>query len=127
MDHGVFLPGNTLHQQCLRFCFAELIQQDLDFVKIHWNTHYIGQSRCDTVPRKPDELYFLPENFGASDLLQPVSPEKLDEARMKYKTTDSKKDFQEYFNHFLSLCNISTPTNWREALNLFSYLITIAL
>ena len=52
-----------------------------------------GQSRCDTVPRKPNELYFLPENFGASDLLQPVSPEKLDEARMKYKTTDSKNDF----------------------------------
>ena len=96
MDRGVFLPGNTLHQECLWFCFAELIQQDLDFVKIHWNTHYIGQSRRDTVPRKPDELYFLPENFGASDLLQPVSPE----ARMKYKTTDSMNDFQEYFNHF---------------------------
>ena len=57
-------------------------------------------ARLDSVPRKPDELYFLPENFGASDLLQPVSPEKLDEARMKYKTTDSKNDFQEYFNHF---------------------------
>lgn len=57
-------------------------------------------ARLDTVPRKPDELYFLPENFGASDLLQPVSPEKLDEARMKYKTTDSKNDLQEYFNHF---------------------------
>lgn len=57
-------------------------------------------ARLDTAPRKPDELYFLPENFGASDLLQPVSPEKLDEARMKYKTTDSKNDFQEYFNHF---------------------------
>ena len=35
-------------------------------------------ARLDTVPRKPDELYFLPENFGASDLLQPVSPEKLE-------------------------------------------------
>ena len=100
MDRGVFLPGNTLHQECLWFCSAELIQQDLDFVKIHQNTHYTGQSRCDTVPRKPDELYFLPENFGASDLLQPVSPEKLDEARMKYKKTDSKNDIQEYFNHF---------------------------
>ena len=56
-------------------------------------------ARLDTVPRKPDELYFLPENFGASDLLQLVSSEKLDEARMKCKTTDSKNDFQEYFNH----------------------------
>ena len=81
VDRGVFIPGNTLHEECLWFCFAELIQQDLDFVKIHWNTHYIRQSGHDTVPGKPDELYFLPENFGASDLLQPVSPEKLEEAK----------------------------------------------
>ena len=81
---GYFYPGNTLHEECLWFCFADLIQQDLYFVKIHWNTHYIRQSRHDTVlPGKPDELYFLPENFGVLDLLQPVSPEKLDEARMK--------------------------------------------
>ena len=50
VDPGVFLPGNTPHEECLWFCFAELIQQDLDFVKIHWNTHYIRQSRHDTVP-----------------------------------------------------------------------------
>ena len=111
MDRGVFLPGNTLHEECMWFCFAELIQQDLDFVKIHWNTHYIRQSRHDTVPGIPDELYFLPENFGASDHLQPVSPEKLDEAKMKCKETDSNNDFQEYFNHVLSLCNISKPTH----------------
>ena len=78
----------TLHKERLWFCFAELIQQDLDFVKIHWNTHYIRQSRRDAVPGKPDELYFFPEHFGASDFLQPVSPEKLEEARMKCKTTD---------------------------------------
>ena len=79
VDCGVFLTGNTLLVECLWFCFAQLIQRDLDFVKIHWNIYYIRQSRQDTVSGKPDELYFLPENFGASDLLQPVSPEKLDE------------------------------------------------
>ena len=69
----------TIHfmRSAYGFCFADLIQQDLDFVKIHWNTLYIRQSRHDTVPGKPDELYFLPENFGALDLLQPVSPESL--------------------------------------------------
>ena len=65
VDRGVFIPGNRLHEEYLWFCFAELIQQDLDFVKIHWNTHYIRQSGHDTVPGKPDELYFPPENFGA--------------------------------------------------------------
>ena len=93
VDCGVFLLGNTFHEERLWFSFSGLIQQDQDFVKIHGNTHYTCQARQDTVPGKPDELYFLPENFGASDLLQPVSPEKLDEAGIKCKTTDSKNDF----------------------------------
>ena len=46
---------------------------------------------------------------------------------MRCKTTDSKNDFQEYFNHVLSLLDVSKPTNWKEALNMFSYLITVAL
>ena len=39
VDCGVFLPGNTLHEECLWLYFTELIQQDLDSVKIHRNTH----------------------------------------------------------------------------------------
>ena len=43
--------------------------------------------RHNSAPGKPDELYFLPEIFGTTDLLQPGSPEKLDKARNKRKTT----------------------------------------
>ena len=116
VDCGVFLPGNTLHEECLWLYFTELIQQDLDSVKIHGNTHYTCQARQDTVPGKPDELYFLPENFGASDILQPVSFEKLYQARMKCKTTDSKNEFQEgtNFNHILSLLDVSKPVSGRS-------------
>ena len=37
--------SSALCDECLWFCFAVLIQQDLDFVKIHWNTHYIFASQ----------------------------------------------------------------------------------
>ena len=60
--------------------------------------------------------------IGASDLLHPGSSEKLDKARIKCNTTDSKNDFQEYFNHVWSLLDISKPTNWKQALNMFSAL-----
>ena len=46
---------------------------------------------------------------------------------MRCKRTDSQNDFQEYFNNVLSLLDVSKPTNWKEALNMFSYLITVAL
>ena len=68
MDRGVFLTGDVLHEVCIWFCFAELIlliQHDLDFVKFHWNTHYTRHSRHETIPGKPEELYYPPENFGA--------------------------------------------------------------
>lgn len=61
VDRGVFLPGNVYHNECIWFCFKELVQHDLDFVVLHWNTHYMRQSRHNTVPGRPDELFFLPE------------------------------------------------------------------
>ena len=58
MDRGVFLPGNTLHQECLWFCFVDSIQQDLDFVKIHRNTHYIGQQGLIQFPENQMNYIF---------------------------------------------------------------------
>jgi len=40
VDRGVFLPGNIYHNECIWFCFNELLQRDLDFVVLHWNTLY---------------------------------------------------------------------------------------
>ena len=58
MECEVFTPGNDLEMECLWFCFSNLIQQDLDHVKDHWNTHYIRRSRYDTVPGRPMN-YFI--------------------------------------------------------------------
>ena len=56
-----FLHGHELHRACMLFCFADLIQKDLNFVTAHWDTHYIRRSRFDTTPGIPDVLYHLPE------------------------------------------------------------------
>ena len=39
--------------ECLWYCFAPVIQKDLDIVKEHWNSR--------TVPGRPDSLFYLPE------------------------------------------------------------------
>ena len=36
VDIGVFLPGNIYHNECIWFCFNELLQHDLDFVVLHF-------------------------------------------------------------------------------------------
>ena len=55
--------------ECLWYCFHQLLQAELDRVKDHWNTHRIRKSRHDTVPGRPDSLYFLPQLHGVIDCL----------------------------------------------------------
>ena len=50
LEHqGTFNPASELESECLWFCFAPLLQEDIEQLKEHWNTHYIGKSRHDTV------------------------------------------------------------------------------
>ena len=64
---------------CLWFCFKDILQADLDHVRDHWNTHYIRKSRHDTIPGRPDELFYLPENGGFEDFKCPVTEQLLDD------------------------------------------------
>ena len=76
--------------ECLWFCFSNLIQQDLDHVKDHWNTHNIQRSRYDTFPGRPDELFHLPEMHNAQDFIQVVSEKQCQEFLERY--ADNQED-----------------------------------
>lgn len=71
--------GNMVEisMRCLLFCFKDVLQTDLDSVKNHWNTHYIRKSRHDTIPGRPAELYYLPENNGFQDFKFAVTAQQL--------------------------------------------------
>ena len=49
MEQEIFNPGDEIQMACLWFCFAQLLPDDLDKVKEHWNTHLIRGSRHDTI------------------------------------------------------------------------------
>lgn len=69
IEQDSFSPGNELQQERIWFCFNKLVQDDLDAVKDHWNSHRIRHSRHDTVSGRPDELFFLLEHHGDADNL----------------------------------------------------------
>ena len=48
--------SDALQNDCLWLCFAELLQEDLDSVTEHWNTHCVIKSRHDTIAGVPDAL-----------------------------------------------------------------------
>ena len=78
-ESGLLDLGDTFHLERFWFCFAKVIQADLDKVKDHWNSHHIRHSRRDTVSGVPDVLFFLPEYSGATDCFTPVTQAKVDE------------------------------------------------
>ena len=115
-----------MQEECLWFCFHQLLQCDLDEVKLHWNTHYIRQSSHTTVPGRPHELYNLPEWFGVEDCLTSVTTEDVDYASQHFlqagEAEANQSHYQEYFSYVCEVNNLQTPVNWRQALNLYHQL-----
>ena len=67
-EQGLYNQAVEVESECLWFCFAALLQQDIDQVREHWNTHAIRRSRFDTIAGWPDSLYYLTESDGGASL-----------------------------------------------------------
>ena len=126
---GLFLAGNELHKECLWFCLSSFVRNDLNFVRVHWNTHYIRKSRFDTIPGIPDALYYLPEKQGHSDQLIEISMAEIDAFEQHCIRISETNEDNEYHNYFLYIIEeegYSMPDSWNEAIELYIKLVTIA-
>ena len=103
VESNVLRLGNNLHMECLWFCFANLVQADLDKVKEQWNGHYIRKSRFYTIAGIPDILYFLPESVGKSDCLIPVSNQQIQAMEVNCELDEPAENlYLDYFEHVLT-------------------------
>ena len=123
MEKGIFNSGNQLEMEGLWFCFSDTIQQDLDIVMDHWNTHYIRPSRHETISGRPNEIFYLPELHSGKDFLKKVTNQECQFVRDTYITTeDAHSEYQEYFAYVMKKAGLQQPQNWREALSLYQQL-----
>ena len=107
--------------------FYGLIQQDLDKVKEHWNSHCIGGSRYDTVKERPSELFYLPELHNTEHFLAPVSAQQGDYITEKYLAlAEGTNEYQGYFQYAFHAAGLSNPQTWRVAFDLYRSLYTYA-
>ena len=97
-------------------------QKELDSVKEQWNTHRIRKSRNDTVPGRPDSLFFLPDLHGAKDCLVDVPAAKI-EFGTQHITDGTDNEHQEYFDYARISLSMPLPDNWQEALQLYKKLM----
>ena len=118
-ESGVLVLGNLFHMECLWFCFSKLLQKELDKVMDHWNSHYIRKSHCDTIAGVPDILYYLPENYGATDCLVPIPQAKINEVEPQCDMDVEDNTYMEYFEFIMETTGINYPCDVEEAFNLF--------
>ena len=125
IDQGHLNTGNILESECLWFSFSNLLQKELDEFRDHWNTHYIRRSRHDTIPGRPDELYYLPEGVNAENHIHPIDDEQYQDM-LNYCAEDQEDIYLEYFMHIFTESGFSQPNTWHDALNLYHNLLDIA-
>ena len=91
LEQGIVDTTNTLHMECLWFCFAGLLQRNLNQAKTHWNTHYVRKSRHDTISGKPNFLYYMPETHnGESGLIKEIPENEFNYVRNNLVQTGAK-------------------------------------
>ena len=67
-ETSTFDVTNHVHVECLRYCFMEVIQTELDRIVQHRNLHEIRSQRHSDIPSgKHGLLYYVPEIFGGRD------------------------------------------------------------
>lgn len=115
--------------ECLWYCFHGVLQAEFDAVKERWNTHRIRKSRNDTVPGRPDSLFFLPELHGASDCGMPLNLTEVRYVTQHIIEDDNSQtnDYQDYFKYARTSLSIPLPENWEEALSLYMKLMYVAV
>ena len=120
---------SAIDQEYLWFCFSKIVQKDFDSLKDHWNSHRRRKSRFETIPGRPNVLYYLPDIFGgATDLKLHVSDQQVN-AVLGYVSPNNSvlNEYQEYLEYVIRRLQLENPSNYPHTLHLFGVLKDTAL
>ena len=120
-DIGLFNSSDPVHVDCIRFCFMQILRNELDHVAEMWNQHIIASStfgNSSGPKRRPDCMFFLPHLYNSGDYKVPVNPQELEESTMC--PTDCSVEFALTVMNALGL---HLPNGVNEALDVYATLI----
>lgn len=121
-DSGRYNECKSLHVQCLKFCFMDIIQAELDRIRDQWNIHPMRATRHGELPTgKPDVLHFTPEMYGTEDKSHPVDAADVDACLEMYGTTGPKMPCMPEFIELVHMIkpDIQFPKTVTEGLKLY--------
>ncbi|XP_078328013.1 uncharacterized protein LOC144623471 [Crassostrea virginica] len=129
-DYGIIDTSDIVHIECIRYCFLQLIDSELDGVARHWNEHRIRKCKNVDLPAgKPDVLYFQPETFLARDYQMPLNGRLVAIERQYGQNPPVRcvsNEFEELAWHMIRQNYLAYPPTTRdEATNLFVQLTNL--
>ena len=127
-DTGIFNDSNPLHVECLRFCYFNIIQEELNKVANQWNLHRIRPSNNAELPSgRPDVLYFLPRRQSPRSYEYEIDVDDLDIAEGGYSeerpTWGCHEAFAELALMIMENHGLTMPTTPNDAYYLFLRLL----
>ena len=128
IDSGHFDNSNPIHLDCMKFSFTGLIQDELTRIARHWNLHKIRLcANTESLPGRPDVLYFLPQLHDTLDFKVAVPSDKLSIAEEIccdfIPETGCSAEFQELANLIMEDESLQYPTTPDEGLILYFTLL----
>ena len=133
-DSGVFDTSNPVHVECIRFCFTQLLQADMDRAAQMWNNHTIRRQNNAKCPSgKPNMMYHLPGCFGTTDQSKSIlfGDDEIDEVAAQYCESYPQYGCSDTFTDIVRIIiadeieNFQLPTSADQASSLYTNLIDL--
>ena len=118
-------------QECSWFCFARLLQDELDELVHKWNTHYIKKSNHNVISGIPEELFYLPQTVGFDHCGRVVHAVELEGLLQNYDLTENMRHInrcdqylESYFLYIIRREGLMyPPSDWWAAERMFDAII----
>ena len=127
-DLGLFNSTDPVHQECIRFCFMQILRNELNEVAEMWNQHIIPSSKFGngSCPRgRPDCMFFLPHLYNSENYKVPVDPQELEEFidESTMCLPNWSKEFEEFAAIIMTALGLQPPRDVNEARDMYVTLI----
>jgi hypothetical protein len=125
-DSRLFDDADPLHIECVRYCFMDVLQDELIQVAVQWNQHTLQVKKdCNSPRGKPDVMYFLPDLYDCQDHKVPCDSTEIQRCKQMYGHGRPLHGCSAEFIQLAQLLvpNAGRPKDSTEAAGLYEQLI----
>ena len=129
-ESGRYCDSNVVHVECLRFCYMDVLRNELYRAARLWNNHRIRPSaNCESPGGRPDLLFSLPEISDTRDFMIEVDGDDITVCQQlvcnsnSLQLLDCTPEFSALANIIMHENDLCMPNSSDEAKDLYNALI----